>query len=79
MVLKNAWPRTLLELSKTASSSAKAMAMVDTIGTLESGKFADFCTIGTAAGVRQIEDIFLPESFVDATAVGGEIVWRREE
>ena len=67
----------LIEMGTVAG--AKAMAMEDRVGTLEPGKLADFCAIGTGGGVRQIEDIFSPESFVGATAVGGKIVWRLEE
>ena len=70
-------PAALIEMATIGG--AKAMAMGDTVGTLESGKFADFCAIGTAGGVRHIEDIFSPESYVGATAVGGTIAWRREE
>jgi len=70
-------PTVLIEMATVGG--ARAMAMGDTIGTLEPGKYADFCAIGTAGGVRQIEDIFSPESFCAATAVGGTVAWHREE
>jgi len=70
-------PTALIEMATIAG--AKAMAMDEMVGTLEPGKLADFCAIGTAGGVRELEDIFSPESSVGATAVGGTIAWRREE
>ena len=70
-------PATLLEMATIAG--ARAMGMQDTIGSLDSGRFADFCAIGAPNGVRRFEDILSPDSFVRATAVGGTILWRREE
>jgi cytosine/adenosine deaminase-related metal-dependent hydrolase len=71
---QDARPDLLLEMATIAG--AKAMGMADTVGTLEPGKFADFCTICPPRGATRFEDIFSPDSTVRATAVGGTIVWR---
>ena len=73
---QDAEPDVLLEMATIAG--AQAMGMAAAIGTLEPGKFADFCAIATPDGVRRLDDIFSPTSAASVTAVGGTIVWRRE-
>jgi len=73
---QRAEPDVLLEMATIGG--AQAMGMASTIGSLEPGKCADFCAIGTPDGVRRLEDIFSPDSAASVTAVDGRIAWRKE-
>ena len=70
-------PNDLIEMGTIAG--ARALGFDEAVGTLEPGKWADFCVVAAGDGVRQLEDVFAPDSFVRATALAGSIVWCREE